>query len=97
MITRIKKCSDVEFGNGTVSIGIDTTGLVECIHNKPETPVGEYYNEDCGKVTTELNVECVCLRFDKGKDCLMALNMLIEDLNEIKKNLTKAEQKGAEG
>ena len=87
MITRISKCSDVVFGNGTVSIGKDTTGFIECIYNKPKTPVGEEYNKDCGKDTTKLDVECVCLRFDKGKDALLALDILLEDLAEIKAKL----------
>ncbi len=88
MIRDIENCREVHLGHGAVGIAIDTTGTVEVLYNKPVTTVGSKTNELAGKSTIELNEKNVCLFFD-GKDKIMALDMLIEDLSKIRKNLNE--------
>ena len=93
MITDKNNIREITFGNGSVLMGIGTINDKEIAyfiheHTHPSPTVGEYNDEFAGEKAEDLPVKCVALRFE-GKEALKSIDIMIEDLQKIRENLSK--------
>lgn len=88
MIKDIKNCRQVHLGHGTICIGTNITKEHYLFIEKQYNPVGQKYNNLATKDAHTLENKSVLLLFD-GKEGLKSLDMIIEDLQEIRKTLTE--------
>ena len=93
MIIDKNNSREVTLGNGSVLMGIGTINGKEIAyfiheHTNPSPVVGEYNNEFAGEKAEDLPVKCVVLRFE-GKEALKSIDIMIEDLQKIRENLSK--------
>ena len=93
MIIDKNNSREVTLGNGSVLMGIGTINGKEIAyfiheHTHPSSVVGEYNNEFAGEKAEDLPVQCVVLRFE-GKEALKSIDIMIEDLQKIRENLSK--------
>lgn len=91
MITDKNNLREITLGNGSVLMGIGTINDKEIAyfiheHTHPSSTVGAYNDEFAGEKAEELSVKCVALRFE-GKEALKSIDIMIEDLQKIRKNL----------
>lgn len=91
MIIDKNKLREIYLGNGSVLMGVGTVnnkGIAYFIyeHNFPIQEVGVSNNEFAGQKAEDLPVKCVALRFE-GKEALKSIDIMIEDLQKIRKNL----------
>lgn len=93
MIIDKNNSREVTLGNGSVLMGIGTINGKEIAyfiheHTHPAPVVGECNNEFAGEKAEDLPIKCVALRFE-GKEALKSIDIMIEDLQKIRENLSK--------
>lgn len=91
MIIDKNKLREIYLGDGSVLMGVGTISDREIAyfiyeHDLPIQEVGVNNNEFAGQKAEDLPVKCVALRFE-GKEALKSINIMIEDLQKIRKNL----------
>lgn len=95
MIKDYSNSREVTLGNGTVGLvvsTIDGNKNAYVMYQKDFTPIGTTTNEHAGKKNRELKEKSVLLRFE-GKNAIKSINIMLEDLQEIKAELLKSEKK----
>jgi hypothetical protein len=97
MIKDFDNCRLVEFGNGTVTMGIgsfDKRNVCFYVHESNYSPInGErVYNENAGKRLDIIDKKSISLNFT-GPEAIKSIDLIIEDLNTIKNNILNNENK----
>lgn len=97
MIKDFDNCRLVEFGNGTVTMGIgsvDKRNVCFYVYESNYGPInGErIYNENTGKRLDSLDKKSISLNFT-GPEASKSIDLIIEDLNTIKNNILNNENK----
>lgn len=95
MIKDFNNCRLVEFGNGTVTMGIGSfnkRNVCFYVHESNYSPINgeKVYNENAGKRLDHIDNKSISLNF-VGPDALKSIDLIIEDLNTIKNNIINNE------
>lgn len=97
MIKDFNNCRLVEFGNGTVTMGIgsfDKRNVCFYVYESEYSPInGErVYNENSGKRLDDIDNKSISLNF-VGPEAIKSIDLIIEDLTTIKNNILNNENK----
>ena len=86
MIKDYKKVRELFCGHGTLRFCPDITKTKEVIYEGDYIKVGEHTDEFNEQNIKQCGVNAIVLNFD-GKNAIKSIDILIEDLNKIKKHL----------
>lgn len=85
-----QKLTQVILGSGTVNLNRDITNTIFIVTDQEYSPVGTIDDSVIGKLSTYSGREVIEMKFE-GEKALEAINMVIEDLQSIRKTLITKE------